>query len=122
VKEAGEEAGVPKTLAESVVPAGTVSFFHKSERGLHPQTEFVFDLELPEIFVPNNIDGEVSEFRLVDLEQVVDIVTSEDYKSTSSPIALDWLIRHGHLSAEVEPDLPEVVELLHLPLHNLYVS
>jgi hypothetical protein len=36
-----------------------VSFFFESERGLFPNTEFVYDLELPLDFVPNNADGEV---------------------------------------------------------------
>jgi hypothetical protein len=51
-------------------------FFYESERGIHPQTEFVFDLELPVDFVPTNNDGEVEEFELVPVAQVdlVDVV------------------------------------------------
>jgi hypothetical protein len=44
----------------------------------------------------------------------------QDYKTTSIPVALDWLIRHGYLSAEQEPDLPALVEQLHVPLHSLF--
>ena len=39
-------------------------FFFGSERGIFPQTEFVFDLELPISFTPKNNDGEVDEFAL----------------------------------------------------------
>ena len=39
-------------------------FFFESERGIFPQTEFVFDLELPIDFQPKNNDGEVDEFAL----------------------------------------------------------
>jgi hypothetical protein len=39
-------------------------FFFESERGIFPQTEFVFDLELPISFTPTNNDGEVDEFAL----------------------------------------------------------
>ena len=46
------------------------SFFFESERGIFPQTEFVFDLELPVDFVPTNNDGEVDEFELVPVAQV----------------------------------------------------
>jgi len=120
VKEAAEEANVPEALAVTMKPAGSVSFFHQSERGIHPNTEFVFDLELPETFKPSNNDGEVADFKLVPVDQVVDIITSEDFKITSSAVALDWLIRQGLVTVDKEPDLPEVVELLHLPLHNLY--
>jgi hypothetical protein len=40
-------------------------FFFESERGLFPNTEFVFDLELPADFVPSNSDGEVETFELL---------------------------------------------------------
>lgn len=42
--------------------AGCVSFFFESERGLFPNTEYVYDLELPLDFIPFNADGEVSEY------------------------------------------------------------
>lgn len=120
VKEAGEEANVPEHLAVKMRGAGAVSFFHQSERGIHPNTEFVFDLELPETFQPSNNDGEVDDWKLVPVEQVVDIISSQDYKITSSAVALDFLIRRGLVTVEQVDNLPEVVELLHLPLHNLY--
>lgn len=41
------------------------SFFYESERGLFPDTEFVFDLELPPDFVPCNQDNEVEKFELL---------------------------------------------------------
>ena len=77
VKEAGEEANVPQDLARTVRSAGTVSFLHQSDRGLHPNTEFVFDLELPETFIPGNNDGEVSGFELVPVGDIVSIITSK---------------------------------------------
>merc|ERR1712130_373820 len=120
VKEAMEEANVPEALAATATSVGSVSFFYRSERGLFPNTEFVFDLELPETFQPGNNDGEVSGFELTPVKEIVSIITSQDYKITSAPIALDWLIRHGHVTLEDEPDLPEIVELLHMPLHFLY--
>ena len=43
----------------------SIRFFFESERGIFPHTEFVFDLELPIDFKPENNDGEVDEFTLV---------------------------------------------------------
>lgn len=120
VKEAMEEAGIPPELAKTARPAGAVSFYFQSERGLFPQTEFVYDLELPETFEPRNTDGEVSGFELVAVSGLVAVVTSGGYKTTSAPILADWLVRHGHITVEEEPELPELVELLHLPLHSLF--
>ena len=50
---------------------------HQSERGIHPQTEFVFDLELPQQFVPENQDGEVQDWILCPVSNILDIITSE---------------------------------------------
>ena len=62
IKESQEEANVPEEIALRMKPAGSVSFFYdQGERGIHPQTEFVFDLELPHEFSPSNNDGEVSQ-------------------------------------------------------------
>ena len=77
IKEAKEEANIPEELAVNMKAAGSVSYFYQSERGIHPTTEFVFDLELPETFQPRNNDGEVDEWKLVHVEQVVDIISSQ---------------------------------------------
>lgn len=61
IKEAAEEASIPESLAQKIVSAGCVSFFFESERGLFPNTEYVYDLELPLDFIPNNADGEVKQ-------------------------------------------------------------
>ena len=70
IKEAYEEANVPKEMAEKMKPAGCVTFFFESGRGIFPQTEFVFDLELPLTFQPSNNDGEVEEFTLIPATEV----------------------------------------------------
>jgi len=121
IKEAGEEANVPVELARNIKPAGSVSFFHQSERGIHPNTEFVFDLELPESFHPSNNDGEVEDWLLVPINEVYGKISDKDnFKITSIPVALDFLVRHGQINVDIERDLPEIVELIHLPLHNLF--
>ena len=60
-----------------MLPKGSVSFFHKSARGLHPQTEFVFDLRLPDNFKPQNKDGEVEDFKLVTSDELLNLIQSE---------------------------------------------
>ena len=77
VKEAMEEANVPEALAATATSAGSVSFFYRSERGLFPNTEFVFDLELPESFQPGNNDGEVCGFQLTPVQDIIGIITSQ---------------------------------------------
>lgn len=64
-------------MSVGLKPCGSVSYVHQSERGIHPQTELVFDLELPASFVPSNTDGEVEEWILVPVSQIIDIISSE---------------------------------------------
>lgn len=99
-KEAMEEASVPTELMKNLTSAGCVSFYFESERGLFPNTEFVFDLELPLNFVPQNADGEVETFELLPAKECLERLFSSDFKTTSAPVALDFLIRHGVLTSE----------------------
>ncbi|KYB25360.1 Uncharacterized protein YJR142W-like Protein [Tribolium castaneum] len=119
-KEAMEEASIPAELMKNLVSAGCVSFFFESERGLFPNTEFVFDLELPLDFIPENADGEVETFELLPAEQCLEKLFSSDFKTTSVPVALDFLIRHGMITSENEKEFIKIVELLHVPLQSIY--
>lgn len=100
IKEAAEEASIPDTLVKNLVSAGCVSFLFESERGIFPNTEFVFDLELPPDFVPTNSDGEVQAFELLPANKCLEKVFSSDFKTTSCPVVIDFLIRHGVITAE----------------------
>lgn len=100
IKEAGEEAGIPLNLLAKLKSAGCVSLFFESELGLFPNTEFVFDLELPPDFVPNNGDGEVETFELLSVNECIERIISTHFKTTAVPVALDFLIRHGCITPE----------------------
>ncbi|KAK9728271.1 NUDIX domain [Popillia japonica] len=119
-KEAIEEASVPAEYRKNMISVGTVSFFFESDQGLFPNTEFVFDLELPTDFVPKNADGEVERFELLPASKFLERLFSADFKTTSIPVALDFLIRHGVISPENEPHYSRIVELLHVPLQKIY--
>ncbi|CAG0896093.1 unnamed protein product [Darwinula stevensoni] len=122
-KEAAEEASIPShILNASLRPSGSVSFFYEDERGLFPQTEFVYDLELPLDFMPVNADGEVECFQLFPLHEILEKIHSSDFKTTSCPVVVDFLVRHGVITSENQPDLPQLVEMLHSPVHVLFDS
>ncbi|KAL7648847.1 UNVERIFIED_CONTAM: hypothetical protein RMT77_000766 [Armadillidium vulgare] len=120
IKEAEEEASIPREIIQNAVPVGTVSFFTETERGLHANSEFVYDLELPNDFIPKNSDGEVEGFELVPVQELLSRVLSSKYKLTSAPIAINFLLRNGLINPDNEPNIPAVQELLHLPLHHIY--
>ncbi|XP_017109223.1 uncharacterized protein [Drosophila bipectinata] len=120
IKEAAEEASIPKDLVKNLVSAGCVSFYFESRQGLFPNTEYVFDLELPLDFVPHNADGEVQAFELLPARECVERLFTPDFKTTSAPVVIDFLIRHGHITADDVLDFTQIVELLHVPLQSLY--
>jgi len=118
LKEGAEEAGLTSNLTQGIIPCGTVSYLHQSERGIHPLTEFVYELELPHTFIPQNQDGEVDEWILCPVNNIMEIIFSKDFKLTSAPIIIDFLIRHGFLNAGNQANLPAIIEMLHTPVHQ----
>ena len=71
MKEAMEEASIPPHLSAQVKPVSVVSFYADlPDRGLVPDTEFIYDLAVPSEFVPRPLDGEVENFTLLDVSEV----------------------------------------------------
>jgi hypothetical protein len=113
IKESAEEASIGADLARRAVPVGALTYRMETREGLKPDTLFLYDLELPESFVPRNTDGEVSSFDLWPLARVADTVRdSDDFKFNCSLVVIDFLIRHGFLTPD-EPDYLDLVKGLH---------
>lgn len=102
VKECGEEAGVDPELATSAKACGAVSYqTFQDSGGLKREVLFVFDLELPETFRPKAEDGEVQDFRLLPVEQVMSLVRDTDeFKDNCNLVLLDFFVRHGLMEAD----------------------
>ena len=65
IKECAEEANIPQEIAIQAKPVSSVSYFtDSSTRGLLPDTEYNYDLQLLHEFIPSPQDGEVEEFFL----------------------------------------------------------
>lgn len=105
VKESAEEAAIPADIASRARPVGMISYCHEFEHGMKPDQQFCYDLELPADFTPRNTDGEVESFELWPVERVVETVrNSRDFKFNCNLVIIDFLIRHGLITAENEPD------------------
>ncbi|XP_035228952.1 nudix hydrolase 24, chloroplastic-like isoform X2 [Stegodyphus dumicola] len=120
-KEAQEEASLPDDLLNAMIPVGTVSFMFEDDRGIFPETLFVFDIELPVDFVPINSDNEVESFHLYSIEELKKVIVTDDFKLTSSLVTLDFLVRHGYLNCDEEPNYIKLLETCHSPLHYLHI-
>jgi len=113
-KECYEEAGIDKELADRSVNVGYISYMHEYSLGGKLDIVYCYDLELPESFVPKCTDGEVEEFYLMPIEEVANIVKStDDFKLNCNLVIIDFLIRHGYLSAEDKDYLEIAQRLIH---------
>jgi isopentenyldiphosphate isomerase len=114
IKECAEEADIPADLAANLTPVGTVSYLHENKAGIKPDIMVNYDLELPADFVPNNADGEVERFELMPITDVAEIVkNSFDFKFNCALVIIDFLIRHGIITADNEPDYCKLANGLH---------
>ena len=116
IKEAWEEAGIPRDLATRAVPADTVHIWREQPDGLQSETIYVHDLWLPTDFVPANQDGEASEHRLVSLPEVARLISvpggPDEVTADASLVVLDFLLRYGAIPA-ASPSRPALQRLLH---------
>lgn len=117
VKECGEEAGVPELIARSGVrPGGAISYETYSDgKGVISRAVlFCYDLTLPRDFEPKAVDGEVEEFFLWTMDEVMESMTvdfPDPIKPNCYPVIIDFLLREGHLDPEVPGYLDVLREL-----------
>lgn len=116
VKEAAEEADIPEAVARTARPVGAICYCQEDAWGLKPDTMFCFDLAVPEDFKPRNTDGEIESFRRMELAEIAERVrTTDDFKFNVNLVLIDFLIRHGRLCPDSEPDYLELVRGLRAP-------
>ncbi len=105
VKECAEETDIPRELAATSCAVGTISYCHQFEGGVKPDQQFCYDLELPADFEPRNTDGEVEAFELWPIGRVAEVVRETfEFKFNCNLVIIDFLIRHGLIDADSEPD------------------
>ncbi|MEK9673306.1 MAG: DUF4743 domain-containing protein [Rhodospirillaceae bacterium] len=110
IKESREEADIPADLASQAVPIGIVSYCTETTEGLRRDVLFNYDLALPEAFTPHNTDGEIDDFYLWTMHQVIRTVRDTDeFKFNCAIIVIDFLIRRGF----IKPDEPDYVSIIH---------
>ncbi|KAI1310820.1 hypothetical protein EDD11_003635 [Mortierella claussenii] len=115
IKECMEEATLPPTLAENAIPVGTISYtkLSKDRTQTQPETQIIYDLELPQGVIPTPCDAEVQNFRLWTMDQVLDAIRLGEFKPNCACACLHFMIRHAVLTPENEPDYLDIVQRLH---------
>jgi hypothetical protein len=78
-----------------------------------PEVQFVYDLCAGEEMVPVSGDGEVEEFVLVDMGELRERLERGEFRPASACVMIDFMVRHGVLTAENEDDYEEITQRLH---------
>jgi 8-oxo-dGTP pyrophosphatase MutT (NUDIX family) len=109
MKEAEEEASIPKPLIAQARAVGAVTYKMEVAQGLRDDVLFLYDLETPDDFEPRNNDGEIVEFMRMTARDVVALVRdTDDFKFNVNLTIIDFALRHGLLT----PEDPEYLSLL----------
>ncbi|KAH7145701.1 hypothetical protein B0J13DRAFT_622419 [Dactylonectria estremocensis] len=115
VAEATEEASLPEALVRArVQPVGVVTLAtRKAHSGLtHSDVLYVYDLELPADVVPAPCDDEVESFTLMGCDEVRQRMLAGEFKPNVCAVMIDFMVRHGVVTAENEPDYVEICQRL----------
>lgn len=116
IKECLEEANIPESITRAGIrPAGAISYeaYLSNKDTVTRAVLFNFDLYLPPDFEPTPVDGEVQEFFLWTMKEVLQSM-AKDYPDPIKPncysVIIDYLIREqGHL---VSPDIPGYLDVV----------
>ncbi|CAR26402.1 ZYRO0B08844p [Zygosaccharomyces rouxii] len=136
IKESMEEANLSKTdIERRIRAAGVLSYFYFPQRFdqvnfdsesayIVGEVEYIFDLALSEDVVPKPNDGEVDSFNLLTLQETIDAIARKEFKPNCALVMTDFLIRHGYITSENEPNFLELVNRMHrklpFPQPNFY--
>ena len=104
IKEAEEEASVPEALARTARPVGCINYMAEGDQGVKPDCMFLYDLEVPEDFVPTPNDDEMESFELVPVAEALALVANtDDVKFNVNLALIDFALRHGALDPDASP-------------------
>lgn len=121
VEESAEEASLPEKLIRAHARCrGIVSHMSLTgslfpgEKGLVcPDYVYVYDIELPKAFIPKPHDDEVSDFSCIPIDEVKEALHGGEFKPDAAAVVIEFLIRHGEITPENEPNFVEISMRLH---------
>jgi 8-oxo-dGTP pyrophosphatase MutT (NUDIX family) len=108
IKECWEEAGIPEQIAALAVPGRAVHVLQSLPEGTQAEQIFIYDLLLPQDFVPHNQDGEVGEHRLARIEEVARWIEEAAMTVDASLATLDCLLRRRWIDEDVCAGIDEL--------------
>ncbi|KAI9248091.1 NUDIX hydrolase domain-like protein [Sporodiniella umbellata] len=113
IKECDEEASIPEHMASKAQSATVITYYTFTEAGLQPETQYIYDLELAQDFTPTPRDGEVECFYLWSLAKVKKSILDGEWKPNCAAVMIEFMMRHGFITPDNEPDYIEISYHLH---------
>ncbi|KAI5480423.1 thiamine pyrophosphokinase-related protein [Pseudohyphozyma bogoriensis] len=115
IRECEEEASLPADFVEPRVKStGVLSYTYRTKEGwVQPEVQYCYDLKMQKgdpTPIPN--DGEVEAFKLLTIDEVVQIMLEGKMKPNCCLVLLDFLVRHGYLTSESDTRYLEIVTRL----------
>jgi hypothetical protein len=121
IKESDEEAGIDEVVVRKYAKAtGALSYVASLAHGWRqPKIAYNYDLPIPRDvdptpFQPKPKDGEVEIFELLSVDQVISKMCQGLFMPNTALVLIDFLIRHGYLTPDNEPDYMEIITRLHV--------
>lgn len=114
-KECWEEAGLEKSYTiDKLINVGVISYLYQFEKStVQPEVEYIFDLDMSDEKIPHPVDNESMDFQLMTVSQVIQRLKNDEFKHNCSSVIIDFLIRHGYITASNENDYTEINNRLH---------
>lgn len=121
IREAEEEAAVaPSLTLKLITSCGTTSYTNISDERMggeigliRPKVVYIFEMKLVTDIKPQADSDEVEAMTLMDVEELKNALATGQFAPTQSCAVLDFLIRHGIVTAENESNLIEISSRLH---------
>ncbi|KAI5958243.1 hypothetical protein KGF57_002598 [Candida theae] len=118
IKECFEEAGLEEDfVCKNIKSTGVVTYFYLTDDGrAQPEVEYTYDIIIKEdeAHFINPQDGEAEDFKLMTVDEVLERLGNREFKPNCGLVIIDFLIRHGFITAENEPDYLEIVSRSHV--------
>lgn len=115
----------PAYTRDNIISCGTNSFQLSVTDSQLPacqhQVQYLYEMEFRRGIVPRIGDGEVGELKLMTIDEVREAMKNGEFKLSCNMTYLAFLIRHGYINAENEPDLPEICARLHRR-HQFFIA
>ncbi|TGJ80436.1 hypothetical protein E0Z10_g8324 [Xylaria hypoxylon] len=123
IKEAGEEASLGPELVRTRVRSTGLLTYVSSTDAIHgwlgesgllcPGIVYTYDMELPVDVIPKPHDGEVGSYSLMSVGDVQAALLNNEFKPDAAVVVVDFLIRHGVITAENERNFIRINEHIH---------